>query len=134
MDIEQDLDTFEDYLKMSSQIVLVQIFLSTNQIIVTLNQDHKPPELFQDPNNEKCNYPTLFFGIFRKSSILAKFRYQNITQSELMHKEHCFPKQIPNLSFKAIKVLIQQVKYASWIRIWKGKLNERILTTKQVTK
>jgi hypothetical protein len=50
-----------------------------------------------------------------------------------MHKENRFPKHIPNLFFKAIKVLIQQVKSTSWIRIWKGKLNDDILTTKQVT-
>ncbi len=104
-----------------------------NVIIVALSQDHKALELFQDPNNEECNYPTLFFGILRKPSILAKFQYQDITQWELMHKEHRFPKHIPNLFFKAIKVFIQQVKSASWIIIWKRKLNDRILTTKQVT-
>ncbi len=50
-----------------------------------------------------------------------------------MHKEHCFPLHIPNLFLKTINVLIQQVKSTSWIRIWKGKLNDRILTTKHVT-
>jgi hypothetical protein len=50
-----------------------------------------------------------------------------------MHEENRFPKHIPIYFFKAIKVLIQQVKSTSWIRIWKGKLNDDILTTKQVT-
>jgi hypothetical protein len=50
-----------------------------------------------------------------------------------MHKKHRFVKHLPNLFFKAIKILIQQVKYASWIKIHKGKLNDRILTTKRVT-
>jgi hypothetical protein len=46
----------------------------------------------------------------RKPSILAKFWYQDITQWELMHKEYHFPRHIPNLFFKAIKILIWQVK------------------------
>ncbi len=59
---------------------MVQIFLSTNQIMsdenvitVTPSHDHKSLELLQDPNNKKCNYLTLFFGMPRKPSILAKF-------------------------------------------------------------
>jgi hypothetical protein len=94
-----------------------------NVITMALGHDHKPFELFQDPNSEECNYPTLFFKMLKKPSILAKFRYQNIIPWELVHKEHCFPLHIPNLFFKTIKVFIQQVKSTSWIRIWKGKLN-----------
>jgi hypothetical protein len=33
----------------------------------------------------------------------------------------------------AINFFIQQVKYTSWIKVQKGKLNDRILTTKEVT-
>jgi hypothetical protein len=51
--------------------------------------------------------------MFQKPSILAKFQYQNIAQWELMHKGHRFVRHIPNLFFKAIKVLIQQIKFAS---------------------
>jgi hypothetical protein len=39
-----------------------QIVSDENVIIVALSQDHKPLELFQDPNNEECNYPTFNFG------------------------------------------------------------------------
>ncbi len=59
---------------------MVQTFLSIDQImsdenviIVALSQDHKHFELFQDPNNEECNYPTLFFGMFKKPSIFENF-------------------------------------------------------------
>jgi len=44
-----------------------------------------------------------------------------------MHKDHWFARHIPNLFFKAIKVLIQQVKSTSWIKIHKGKLNDCVL-------
>jgi hypothetical protein len=35
-----------------------------NIIIMAFSQDYKPLGLFQDQNSEKCNYPTLFIGIF----------------------------------------------------------------------
>jgi hypothetical protein len=50
-----------------------------------------------------------------------------------MHEEHCFVRHIPNLFFKTIKVFIQQVQSTSWIRLWKGKLNDHVLTTKEIT-
>jgi hypothetical protein len=84
-------------------------------------------DFFQNQNSEECNYPTSLFGTPRKPSILAKFQYQDIAQWELMHKDHWFARRIPNLFFKAIKVLIQQVKSTSWIKIHKGKLNDRVL-------
>jgi hypothetical protein len=82
-------------------------FLSTNQImsdenviIVALGKGYKLFGFFQDLNGEKCNYRTLFFGMLKKPAILAKFRYQDIAQWELMHKEHSFVRHIPNLFFK----------------------------------
>ncbi len=119
---------------------MVQNFLSLDQImndenfiIVILSQDYKPIGLFQDQNNKECNYSTLFFGMFRKPSILAKFRYQDIAQLELMHKDQRFVRHIPNLFLKAIKVRIQQVKFASWIKIHKGRLNDHVLRIKYFT-
>jgi hypothetical protein len=70
-----------------------------NIIIVAPSQDNNPLGLFQDQNSEECNYPTLFFGIFQKPSILAKFWYQYIAQWELMHKDHQFSRCAPNLIF-----------------------------------
>jgi len=49
-----------------------------NIIIVAPSEDYKPIRLFQDQNNKECNYSTLFFGMFRKPSILAKYWYQDI--------------------------------------------------------
>jgi hypothetical protein len=66
-----------------------QIMSDENVITVTLSQDYKPLGLFQDPNNKECNYFILFFGMIKKPSILAKFRYQDIAQWELMHKKNC---------------------------------------------
>jgi hypothetical protein len=74
-----------------------------NIITMAISQDYKPLGLFQDQNSEECHYPTLFFRIFWKLSILAKFWYQDIVQLEFMHKNHRFARHIP----KAIKVLIQ---------------------------
>jgi len=81
MDTEQDpLDKFEEIFENSSIDNLMQFFLSTDQImsdenVITMapSQDYKPLGLFKDPNNKECNYPTLFFGMPRKLSILARF-------------------------------------------------------------
>jgi hypothetical protein len=48
--------------------------------------------------------------------------YQVIVQWELLHKNHDFATHIPNLFFKAIKILIHHVVSSSWIRIRKAKL------------
>jgi hypothetical protein len=140
MNIEQDpLNKIEEIFENVTTNSLMQFFILTDQIINDENiiiigphQDYKPYGLFQDPNNKECNYPTLFLRMFRKPSILAKIRYQYIAQWGLMHKEHCFARHIPNIFFLTIKVLIQQVKSTSWIRIQKGKLNDHILTTKEI--
>jgi hypothetical protein len=83
MDIEQDpLDKFEEIFEKCTTNILMQFFLSTNQImndenviIVALGQGHKPLGFFQDLNGENCNYRTLFSGMLKKSPILAKFQY-----------------------------------------------------------
>jgi hypothetical protein len=67
---------------------------------MALSQDYKPLGLFQDQNSEECNYPTLFFWMSQKPSILTKFRYQDISQWELMHKDQRFVKHILNFFFK----------------------------------
>jgi len=48
--------------------------------------------------------------------------YQIIVQWDFLHKNHNFATRIPNLYFKAIKVLIHYVISSSWIHIQKGKL------------
>ncbi len=58
--------------------------------------------------------------------------YQMITQWELLHKNHNFATHIPNLFFKAIKVLIHFVISSSWVRIHKGKLLGRQLQAHDV--
>jgi hypothetical protein len=60
LDIEQDpLDKFEEILENVTIDNLVQVFLSTNQImsnenVITMapSQDYKPLGLFKDPNNK----------------------------------------------------------------------------------
>jgi hypothetical protein len=99
-------------------------------LFVALSQNYKPVGFFQNQNNEKCNYPTLFFGMSQKPSILTKYQYQDIVQWELMHQYHLFASHIPNLFLKAIKVLIQKVKYGSWIKIHKSKLSDHVLRAK----
>ncbi len=70
LDMEQNSDKFEEIIGKLAINTLVQNFLSLDQImndenIITMapNQDYKSFGLFQDQNNEKCNYPTLFFGM-----------------------------------------------------------------------
>jgi hypothetical protein len=48
--------------------------------------------------------------------------YQTIVQWEILHKNHDFATHIPNLFFKAIKILIHCVRSSSWIPICKAKL------------
>jgi hypothetical protein len=48
--------------------------------------------------------------------------YQMIVQWELLQKNHNFATHIPNLFFKAIKVLIHSIISSSWVHIQKGKL------------
>jgi hypothetical protein len=69
--MEQSLDKFEEIIEKLATYTLVQDFLLLNQIMndeniitMALSQNYKPLGLFQDQNNKKCNYPTLFFGIF----------------------------------------------------------------------
>jgi len=71
-----------------------------NVIIVAFGQGYKLFGFLQDLNSKKYNYRTLLFGMFKKPTILAKFRYQDITQWELMHKEHSFARHILKLFFK----------------------------------
>jgi len=51
---------------------------------------------------------------------------------EYLHKNHNFATCIPNLFFKAIKVLIHYVILSSWILIQKGKLLRRQLQAHDV--
>jgi hypothetical protein len=107
MDTKQDpLEKFEEKFENVTIDNLMQIFLSTNQImndenVITMgpSQDYKSLRPFKDPNNKECNYPTLFFGMLKKPSILARFQYQDIAQWELMHNEHHFATHIPDLFF-----------------------------------
>jgi hypothetical protein len=83
LDIEQNsLDKFEEIFENVTIDNLMQFFVSTNQIMSDENviamvpsQNYKPLGLFKDPNNKECNYHTLFFGMPRKLSILARFQY-----------------------------------------------------------
>jgi hypothetical protein len=47
--------------------------------------------------------------------------YQIIVQWDFLHKNHNFATRIPNLYFKAIKVLIHYVISSSWVCICEGK-------------
>jgi hypothetical protein len=78
--MEQSLDKFEEIIEKLATNILVQNFLLLDQImnneniiIAAPSQDYKPLGLFQDQNNEDCNYPPLFFGMFQKPSIMANF-------------------------------------------------------------
>jgi hypothetical protein len=110
--MEQSLDKFEETTKKLAINTLVQNFLSFDQTmndenIITMapSQDYKPLGLFQDQNSKKCKYPTLFFGVSQKPSILAKILYQDIAQWELMHKDHRFVRHIPNIFLSPLKFL-----------------------------
>ncbi len=50
-----------------------------------------------------------------------------IVQWELLHKNYNIATHVPNLCFKAIKVLIHFVISSPWVRICKGKLLRRQL-------
>ncbi len=84
-------------------------------------QDIKPLGPIQDAHFEELNFPTLFFRR-QHSNQGTKMSYQMIAQWEFLHKNHNFASCIPNLFFKAIKVLIHYVNSSSWIHIQKGKL------------
>jgi hypothetical protein len=92
-----------------------------NVVTVALGQHFKPLGLFQDPHCEELNFPTLFFRQPYSNQGIKMF-YQMIAQWELLHKNHNFSTNIPNLFFKAIKILIHFVISSSWVCIHKLKL------------
>ncbi len=58
--------------------------------------------------------------------------YQMIAQWEFLHKNHNFAIHIPNLFFKAIKVLIHSINSSSWVHIHERKLLGRQLQARDV--
>ncbi len=132
-------DGFEEQHENVTTDTMVQNLLSSEQIydyfektiVVAPGQDSKPLGLFHDECSEELNFPTLFFGQPRYKGNI-KLSYQKLAQWELLHKNHNFAISIPNLFFKAIKVLIHGVMASSWIRIRKGKLLHRTLQAKDV--
>jgi hypothetical protein len=92
--LEQSLDKIEEIIKKLATNILVQSFLLLDQImndeniiIVAPSQDYNPLGLFQDQNNEDCNYPTLFLECLENLQFWP-IPYQDIAQWELMHKDH----------------------------------------------
>jgi hypothetical protein len=81
---------------------------------VAPSEHFKPLDLFQDIHYEELKCSTLFFGQ-PHSNQGTKMSYQTIVQWELLHKNHDFATHIPNLFFKAIKILIHCVISSSWI-------------------
>ena len=77
-------------------------------------------------------FPTLFFGEPHDKDIEKGFSYQKISQWELQNSNRAFAHHTTNLFFKIVKILIAQVFSTIWIRIHKGKLNDRILKVKDV--
>jgi len=91
--MEQSLDKFEEIIEKLATNILVQNFLLLDQImnneniiIAAPSQDYKPLGLFQDQNNEDCNYPPLFFGMFQKPSIMANFNIKILLNGNLCIK------------------------------------------------
>jgi len=55
--------------------------------------------------------------------IQSHYTYQEVAKWELICKDHKFARHIPNLFFKANKILIQVVQTTSWIWVYKGQLH-----------
>ena len=78
------------------------------------------------------NFPTLFYGFSQPKHMTNKFSYQKIEKWELMHKDNDFSTHIKNIFFKVVKIIIHQISSLAWVYIWKGKLQGKKLTTKDV--
>jgi hypothetical protein len=105
---------------------MVQNILSSKQIFwKCCNYGTKP--IFQSIGPilrsplQRIELSYLFFGQPR-SNQGTKMSYQMLVQWAFLHKNHNFATHIPNLFFKAIKVLIHFVISSSWVHIHKRKL------------
>ena len=78
------------------------------------------------------SFPSLFYGNKRPSDMVKNFTYQNISQWEVLHKNHDFAYHTTNLFYKAIRIILHQVFNSIWIRIRKGQLKGRKLVAKDV--
>ncbi|MCO5592827.1 hypothetical protein L7F22_046830 [Adiantum nelumboides] len=91
-----------------------------------------PLSLFDEESCEELSFLALFFGTRRQYHLLAKKRYQSVVQWELKNADRRFANDIENLFFKTMKIVIAKVLESIWVRLHKGKLQDRQLQAKDI--